>query len=144
MKKLVSVLSVVAAVGMFATASAHAAESCAAKSAALEKEIKIAQQYGNTYKVNGLKKALAEVKAHCTNASVLADAQKDVRKLEKKLAEKRGDIAEVQADLAEAKAKGNAKKIAKYQKKLAEKQADLREIQQELNQARAELAALNK
>lgn len=57
MKKLVSVLTVVAAVGMFASASAHAAETCAAKSAALEKEIKIAQQYGNTYKVDGLKKA---------------------------------------------------------------------------------------
>ncbi|WP_253383962.1 DUF1090 domain-containing protein [unidentified bacterial endosymbiont] len=141
MKKLVSVLTVVAAAGMFASTSAHAAETCAAKSAALEKEIKIAQQYGNTYKIDGLKKALAEVKAHCTNASVLADAQKEVNKLEKKLAEKRSDVAEVQADLSEAKAKGDAKKIAKYQKKLAEKQADLRDIQQELSQARAELAA---
>ncbi|WP_163540646.1 DUF1090 family protein, partial [Klebsiella pneumoniae] len=68
----------------------------------------------NTYKVNGLKKALAEVKAHCTPASVQADAQKEVKKLEKKLAEKREDIAEVQADLREAKAKGDSKKVAKY------------------------------
>jgi chromosome segregation ATPase len=140
MKKLVTVLAVVASVGMFSTA--QAAETCAAKSSALEKEIKIAQQYGNSYKVAGLKKALAEVKAHCTNASVLADAQKDVAKLEKKLAEKRDDVAEVQADLSEAKAKRDSKKIAKYQRKLAEKQADVREIQQELAQARAELAAL--
>nr|WP_024967158.1 DUF1090 domain-containing protein [Pantoea sp. IMH] len=142
MKKLASVLVVVASVGMFASASTYAAESCAAKSAALEKEIKISQQFGNAYKVAGLKQALAEVKAHCTNASVLADAQKDVRKLERKLAEKRGDVAEVQEDLSEAKAKGNTKKIAKYQRKLAEKQADVREIQEELNQARAELASL--
>lgn len=142
MKKLASVLVVVASVGMFASASTYAAESCAAKSAALEKEIKISQQFGNAYKVAGLKQALAEVKAHCTNASVLADAQKDVRKLERKLAEKRGDVAEVQEDLSEAKAKGNTKKIAKYQRKLAEKQADVREIQEELTQARAELASL--
>ncbi|MEM6160466.1 DUF1090 domain-containing protein [Erwinia sp. P6884] len=144
MKKLVSVLTVVASIGLFASASTYAAESCNAKSAALEKEIRIAQQYGNTYKVAGLKSALAEVKAHCTSASVLADAQKDVKKLERKLAEKRGDIAEVQEDLSEAKAKGNAQKIAKYQRKLAEKQADVREIQQELSQARADLASLNK
>lgn len=142
MKKLASVLVVVASVGMFASASTYAAESCAAKSAALEKEIKISQQFGNAYKVAGLKQALAEVKAHCTNANVLADAQKDVRKLERKLAEKRGDVAEVQEDLSEAKAKGNTKKIAKYQRKLAEKQADVREIQEELTQARAELASL--
>lgn len=140
MKKLISVLAVVASVGMFA--SAQAAESCAAKSAALEKEIRIAQQYGNSYKVNSLKKAQAEVKAHCTSESVKADAQKDVRKLEKKLADKKGDIAEVQADLNKAKAKGDAKKVAKYQRKLTEKQADLREIQENLNRARADLASL--
>lgn len=142
MKKLVSVLAVVATVGLFSTA--QAAETCAAKSTALEKEIRIAQQYGNTAKVNGLKKALSEVKAHCTNASVLADAQKNVTKLEKKLAEKRSDIAEVQSDLRKAQAKGDVKKVAKYQSKLAEKQGDIQEIQQDLNRARAELASLQK
>ncbi|MEA1064376.1 DUF1090 domain-containing protein [Erwinia sp. HR93] len=140
MKKVISILAVVAALGAFTTA--QAAESCAAKEAALQKEIRIAQQYGNYYKVAGLKKALAEVKAHCSNASVLADAQKQVAKLEKKLAEKRKDIAEVQADLREAQAKGKADKVIKYQRKLAEKQADLREIQADLNRARSELAGL--
>ena len=46
-----------------------------------------------------------------------------MKKLEKKLAEKREDIAEVQADLREAKAKGDSKKVAKYQRKLAENRA---------------------
>lgn len=143
MKKLLSALAIVATVGMFASTSAQAAiESCAAKSSALEKEIRIAQQYGNTYKVASLKKALAEVKAHCTSESVQADAQKKIAKLEKKAADKRGDIAEVQSDLNEAKAKGDNKKIAKYQKKMIEKQADLREIEQDLRQARAELGSL--
>jgi uncharacterized membrane protein (DUF106 family) len=67
-----------------------------------------------------------------------------VKKLEKKLAEKREDIAEVQADLREAKAKGDSKKVAKYQRKLAEKQSDLSSIQQELSRARAALASLQK
>ncbi|NDJ58549.1 DUF1090 domain-containing protein [Enterobacteriaceae bacterium 4M9] len=140
MKKLVIAIAAVASLG--AMTSVQAAQNCAAKEAAIQKEIRYAKQYGNTYKVAGLERALAEVKAHCTNGSVLADAQKDVTKLEKKLAEKREDIAEVQADLREAQAKGDAKKIAKYKSKLADKQADLREIQQELNQARAALAAL--
>ncbi len=142
MKKIIIALAAVATLG--AMTSVQAAESCATKASAIEKEIRIAKQFGNTYKVAGLEKALAEVKAHCTNSSVLADAKKDVTKLEKKLAEKREDVAEVQADLREAQAKGDAKKIAKYKSKLAEKQADVREIQQELNQARAELAALSK
>ena len=45
MKKVISILAVVAALGAFTTA--QAAESCAAKEAALQKEIRIAQQYGN-------------------------------------------------------------------------------------------------
>ncbi|MCT4703083.1 DUF1090 domain-containing protein [Enterobacteriaceae bacterium H20N1] len=140
MKKIMMALALIAG----AVTSVQAAESCASKRTALEKEIAIAQQYGNAYKVAGLKKALAEVNAHCTNESVLADARKDVSKLEKKLAEKRSDVSEVQADLAEAQRKGDAKKIAKYQSKLAEKRADLNEIQQKLNQARAELAQRQK
>lgn len=142
MKKLVTSLAVIATVGMFT--SAQAAESCAAKAAALEKEISIAQQFGNTYKINGLKQALADVNLHCTSASVMANAQKKVQKLERKVAEKRNDIADVQADLSEAKAKGDNKKIAKYQRKLAEKQSDLNNLQQELSEAQASLAYLQK
>lgn len=140
MKKFVPVLVVMASLG--AMASAQAAQSCAAKEAALNKEIRIAQQFGNTHKVAGLKQALAEVKAHCTDASVKADAQKKVNKLEKKLADKRKDVTKIQSELSQAQAKGKADKVAKYQRKLAEKQADVREVQQELDRARAELAAL--
>lgn len=140
MKKLLMAL----ALTTVAVTTAQAAESCASKRAALEKEISVAQQFGNAYKVAGLKKALAEVNARCTNASVLSDARKEVSKLEKKLAEKRSDVSEVQADLKKAQAKGDTKKVAKYQRKLAEIKADLNEIQQKLNQARAELAQLQK
>jgi len=139
-------LTILAAVMMAGIVNmAHAGhDDCATKRAALEKEISIAQQFGNTAKVMGLKQALAEVKAHCSNASVIADAQKDVAKLEKKLAEKQSDILEVQADLREAQIKGKKDKIAKYQRKLSEKKADLQEIQQKLAKARADLAALQK
>ncbi|MGD8163250.1 DUF1090 domain-containing protein [Pantoea sp. FN0307] len=124
---------------------AHASNSdCATKRAVLEREIEIAQHHGNIHKVNGLKQALAEVKAHCTHDRVIASAQKDVAKLEKKRAKKQDELREVQADLHEAQASGRQDKVKKYQRKLKEKQADLREIEQELAQARAELAALRK
>jgi glutamine synthetase type III len=140
MKKMTSALALI--VSLTAMGSAYAAQDCSAKRSALESEIRIAQQFGNPAKVAGLRQALAEVNAHCTSASVRADVQKDVRKLEKKVADKQDDIREVQEDLRKAQAKGDREKVAKYQSKMREKQADLREAQQKLNQARAELASL--
>lgn len=142
MKKL-ALLAAMMMAGIVNTAYA-AAQDCATKRAAIEKEIAIAEHYGNSAKVNGLKHALAEVKAHCTSATVIASAQKEVTKLEKKLAEKQEDIRELQADLREAQAKGKQDKVAKYQRKLQEKQADLQSIRQQLNKARASLATLKK
>ncbi|PKH22416.1 hypothetical protein CIG19_14045 [Enterobacterales bacterium CwR94] len=141
MKKIITALSVAAALTA-AMGSAHAAQDCAAKRSALESEIRYAQQYGNSAKVAGLRQALAEVNAHCTPGSVKADIQKDIRKLEKKVADKQEDIRDAQNDLRKATAKGDREKIAKYQRKLAEKQADLRDAQQKLNQARADLASM--
>ncbi len=144
MKKMTSALALVVSLTAMGMGVAHAAQDCSAKRAALESELRIAQQYGNQAKAAGLRQALAEVNAHCTNSSVIADTQKEVRKLEKKVADKQEDVRDAQDDLRKAKAKGDTKKIAKAQKKIAEKQADVREAQQKLNRARAELAALAK
>lgn len=124
---------------------AHAGNSdCATKRSVLEKELDMAQRYGNPHKVNGLQQALADVKAHCTHDRVIASAQKEVAKLEQKRAKKQGELREVQADLDEAQARGREDKVKKYQRKLREKQTDLQEIEHNLAQARAELAALRK
>lgn len=139
------VLPLVLALGVgFSAAASAAGNDCAAKRAAIENQIKQAQKYGNTHKVAGLKKALREVNAHCTNSGLIKDAEKKVTKLEKKLAEKQGDVREIQADLRQAQAKGDVKKVAKYQRKLQEKQRDVQEVTADLNQARAELAALKR
>lgn len=130
MKKIVSLSVLVMAMG--AASFANAAESCAAKEAQLQKQIGYAQAHGNYQEVLGLKKALAEVKMHCTESSVRQDTLKKVNKLQEKIADKQGDIREVQADLRKAQMKGDMKKVAKYQKKLAEKQADLQKLQAEL------------
>ncbi|MGX5011165.1 DUF1090 domain-containing protein [Enterobacter asburiae] len=136
-----TVLALVVGVGFSSMASA-AGNDCNAKRAAIENQIRQAQQYGNSHKVAGLKKALNELNANCTNGGLVKDAQKDVSKLESKLIEKQADVNKVQADLREAQAAGDAKKVAKYQKKLQEKQADVKEITADLRQARAELAGL--
>ncbi|MER1598685.1 DUF1090 family protein [Enterobacter hormaechei] len=134
MKKLASVLALTASVGFFA--SAHAAQNCIAKSAAIEKEIRVAEQFGNSYKVASLKRALAEVKAQCTNESINAGSQKNVQNLEKKLEKNRLEIIQIKANLQDAQKKGDLKKIEKFKRQLIQKQADMREIQKELNRAR--------
>jgi hypothetical protein len=128
----------------FGSFTASAASTCASKQAAIEAQIRIAEQYGNYYKVAGLKKALAEVIAHCSDAGLIKDAEKKVAKLEQKVYEKRQDISSVQADLNEARAKGDIKKIAKYEKKLAEQQAKLQQLLIELEAAKSELASLKR
>ncbi|MFT2794259.1 DUF1090 domain-containing protein [Serratia sp. N21D137] len=139
-----AILPLVLVLGASFSTMANAAYDCNAKRAAIEYQIQQAEKYGNYNRVAGLKRALSEVNAHCTNGSVLQDAQKKVTKPEQKLADKQQDVQEIKADLREAQAKGDAKKVAKYQKKLQEKQADVKEIKQELKQARAELAAAQK
>lgn len=141
MKKLTAI-STVLMLSIGGMGLAQAAQSCNDKAAAIEKEIRIAEQYGNYNKVAGLKQALSEVKMHCTDASVKQDAQKKVDKLEKKLSEKRRDVAQVENDLQKAQAKGDQKKTIKYQNKLIEKQRDVAQVERELNQAKAELASL--
>ncbi|MCX8958755.1 DUF1090 family protein [Erwinia psidii] len=115
---------------------------CDTKIAVLEAKISSAETYNNTAKVTALKKALAEVKANCTDSAKLAAAEQKVANLEAKLANKKASLTEAEADLREAQAAGNAKKIAKYQKKVLEKQADVKEVTTELAKARATLAAL--
>ncbi|RWR03552.1 hypothetical protein ED28_00790 [[Pantoea] beijingensis] len=147
MKKLtkLAILPLLMTLGSTAFTVAQASgNDCSAKRAAIENQIRQAERYGNHYKVDGLRKALAELNAHCTNDGLVRDAQKKVTKLEGKLADKQRDVREVQADLREAQARHNYQKISKYEKKLAEKRNDVNKIQAELNAARAELAGLRR
>lgn len=98
---------------------------CAAKKAEIQQQIDYAKAHDNSYRVAGLEKALAETSAHCTDASLRADREADVRKKEQKVAER-------QQELAEAKASGRSDKIAKKQEKLEDAQQELAEAKAEL------------
>jgi hypothetical protein len=92
---------------------------CDAKRQSIETEIAYAQSHGNASRVRGLQTALAEVTAHCTDASLQSAANK-------KVAKARDDVAENERDLQEARDQGKSpKKIADRQRKLDQAHADL-------------------
>lgn len=97
---------------------------CAAKAQDIQQQIDYATQHGNHNRIAGLKKALSEVQANCTEAGLQAQRQK-------KIDEKQTKVTERRQELKEAHQTGNLDKIAKKQKKLAEAQAELKQAQAE-------------
>lgn len=141
-KRQLSVLPLVFA--MTAGFSTLASADCAHKRAALEYQLQKAQQYGNSHRVAGLKRALSETNAHCFDHSAAHSTwspEQRVTKFEDKLRDKQEDVREAQVDLREAQAKGDPGKIAKAQSKLQEKQAEVADIEDTLRKAQAELTA---
>ena len=92
---------------------------CDVKRQSIETELAYAQAHGNSSRVLGLQKALSEVKAHCSDASLRRDAEEKVAKAQEKLDER-------QKDLQEAKDQGKSpQKIADRQRKVDQAHADL-------------------
>ena len=140
MKKFITVLSL--SMLSLLTANALAAETCADKRSAIEKEIGYARQHNNIAKLAGLEKALDQVKSHCSPESVRQDIQAKIEKLQKKQSAKQEDVKEAEQDLQQAISQGNNKKIRKYQDKVAEKKQDLSTLNRQLEQSRADLSGL--
>lgn len=101
---------------------------CDAKRQSIENEIAYAQTQGNAARVQGLQKALAEVKAHCTDASLRSAAEQKVSKAQGKLQDR-------QHDLQAAKDQGkSAQKIADRQRKVDDAHADLQQAMMDAEQ----------
>ncbi|HFO0270911.1 DUF1090 domain-containing protein [Enterobacter asburiae] len=111
------------ALALFSLSTASFANSlCQEKEQDIQREIGYAEKHNNPHRVDGLKKALSEVKANCSDSKLRADHKK-------KIAEQKDEIAERRRDLQEAKEKGDAEKIAKREKKLKEAQDDLKALE---------------
>ncbi len=80
------------------TAGASATTLCQEKEQDIQREISYAEKHNNQNRINGLKKALSEVKANCSDSQLRAEHQE-------KIAEQKEEIAERQRDLQEAKQK---------------------------------------
>lgn len=104
------------------SAGSYANTLCQEKEQDIQREISYAEKHNNQNRINGLNKALSEVKANCSDSQLRADHQK-------KIAEQKNEISERQRDLAEAKQKGDADKIAKREHKLAEAQEELKKLE---------------
>ncbi|WP_054178212.1 DUF1090 domain-containing protein [Trabulsiella odontotermitis] len=104
------------------SAGAWAASPCQEKAQNIQREISYAEKHHNQNRINGLKKALNEVNAHCSDRQVLADHQK-------KIARQKDEVAERRQELNEAKQKGDADKIDKRERKLNEAQDELKALE---------------
>ncbi|CAE1150503.1 DUF1090 domain-containing protein [Serratia sp. Tan611] len=108
----------------FASFSIAAEGGCATKEQEIQQQIDYATQHGNSQRVAGLKTALGEVQAHCTDAGLQAERQK-------KIEEKQHKVSERRQELKEAQQTGKLDKITKKQQKLAEAEAELKQAQAE-------------
>ena len=98
---------------------------CAAKRSAIENQLKIAREHGNSDQVAGLEQALEGVK-NCTDNSLRKER-------EQKVLDARHEVAQREKDLKKAEKKGDAEKINKRKDKLAESRKELQEAVDELD-----------
>lgn len=104
------------------SASAAATSLCQEKEQDIQREIGYAEKHNNQNRIDGLKKALSEVQAHCTDSKLRADHQE-------KIAEQKDEVREREQDLKEAKQKGDADKVAKRERKLQEAKKELNALE---------------
>ncbi|MTH45777.1 DUF1090 domain-containing protein [Intestinirhabdus alba] len=104
------------------SAGSYANTLCQKKAQEIQREIGFAEKHHNQNRIDGLKKALSEVQAHCSDSQLRAEHQK-------KIAGQKEEIAERERDLVEAKQKGDMDKIRKRERKLAEAQEELQELE---------------
>ena len=100
---------------------------CAAKRQAISSQIEQAKAHGNSAQQAGLEKALAEVTAHCTDASLKKER-------ENKVLDAKHEVSRRQADLDKAMKKGDPDKINKRKEKLADSRKELQDAVEELDQ----------
>ena len=116
----------IASLLVLAAAPVLAAEpACAAKITRIELEVGQAQAQGRQHQIAGLQKALRATQSNCTDASLAADRESDIKKATKKVAER-------EQKLAKAQAKGDAQKIASQQADLDKARSDLVNAQKPL------------
>ncbi|AZF66528.1 MULTISPECIES: DUF1090 domain-containing protein [Pseudomonas] len=100
---------------------------CAAKRQAISAQIEQAKAHGNSEQQAGLEKALSEVTANCTDASLRKER-------ENKVLDAKHEVSRRQADLDKAMKKGDADKINKRKDKLAQSRKELQDAVEELDQ----------
>src|SRR5689334_7680597 len=101
----------VLATPLMANEDAPGLTGCAAKKQGIVNQIELAKVHGNADQQAGLEKALSEVEANCTDASLKKER-------ENKVLDAKHEVSKRQADLDKAMSKGDPDKINKRKDKL--------------------------
>lgn len=103
-----------------------AAESlCQQKEQDIQHEIAMAKQHNNQRRVNGLERALTEVRANCSDNKLKASHQARIKAQQEKVAERERELKEERQD------GDDRDKIAKCERKLEEARQELKKLQAE-------------
>jgi len=98
---------------------------CQQKEQDIQHEIAMAKQHNNQRRVNGLERALTEVRANCSDNKLKASHQARIKAQREKVAER-------ERELKEERQEGDDKeKIAKRERKLEEARQELKKLQAE-------------
>ena len=116
----------------FGNESCTELKGCAQKTCQVEKQIEIAKKNGNNDKIDGLNKALNEIKNHCSDDKIIAGIEDD-------LSEANDELKEHQEDLKEAKAEEKSDKVEKYNAKIKEDEAEISALKEELLKMNSEI-----
>ena len=100
----------------------QAASPCQEKEQEIQREISYAEKHNNQSRIDGLNKALHEVRTTCSDSKLRAEHESKIAKL-------KDDVAERREELAKAKQKGDADKISKREHKLKEAEASLEALE---------------
>jgi len=109
----------------FANENCESLIGCAEKTCQVEKQIEIAKKNGNEDKIDGLNKALNEIKNHCSDEKIISDIEDD-------LSEANEELKEHQADLKEAQSDKKSDKIEKYIAKIKEDETEISALKKKL------------
>lgn len=104
------------------TSATQAASLCGEKETDIQREIGYAEKHHNQQRINGLNKALKELRTNCSDSGLRADHQKKINK-------QKEEIAERKADLQKANQKGDAGNIRKREEKLSEAKHELKALE---------------
>ena len=98
---------------------------CQQKEQDIQREIEMAQKHNNQRRVNGLERALTEVRAGCTDKKLKASHLEKINAQKEKVAER-------ERELKEERDEGHDKDtIAKRERKLEEARQELKKLQAE-------------
>lgn len=124
---IMGLLSIVFTVPALASPDCEGLKGCERKFCEMANQLGIAKAEGNARKADGLARALAEARLHCTDDGLREDLIEEID-------EAREDLEAYEADLKESEEEGDIEDVRKYQRKIEEKKNEINDLENELSE----------